>query len=80
MGERRRTGEVVALLDAINLRDVGMVQRRQNLGFALKPRQPLGILGEGGGQHLDCYITVEAGVAGTVDLTHAARPNGATIS
>ena len=53
-----------------------MVQRGQDLGFALQTGQPVGILRQGRRQHLDGYITVEIGVSGAVDLAHAAGAEG----
>lgn len=36
-----------AILHAVNLRDIRKIQRRQNLGFALKSRESFGILRRG---------------------------------
>ena len=47
IGERRtldqlhhQAGDAAAFLEAVNLRDVRVVQRRECLGLALEPRQP----------------------------------------
>jgi hypothetical protein len=53
-----------------------MIQRRQNLGFALKSREPFRILCKGCGQNLDCYFAVELRVFGSINLTHSTRANG----
>jgi hypothetical protein len=42
------------------------------LGFALETCQRLGIVRELGGEHFDRYCAAEPGVAGAVDLAHAA--------
>ncbi len=39
-------GDAVGLLEAVNARDVGMIQRGEQLRFALEPREPVGVLGE----------------------------------
>ena len=65
-----------ALLDAVDGSDVGMIQRRQHLRFALEARHVLRVAGQGGGQHLDGDVAFELGVAGAIDLAHAARAEG----
>ncbi len=59
-------------LTLLSLPDVRVVQRREDLGFALEASQPLGVVGEQVGQDLERHVAVELGVAGAVDLTHAA--------
>jgi hypothetical protein len=63
------------ILEAVDLGDVGVIQRREDVGFALEPRQPFGIVGEERRQDLDGDIAVELCVACPVDLAHAARAN-----
>jgi hypothetical protein len=58
--------------EAVNVRDIGMVQRRESLRFACEARQPIGIGGEGVGQHLQCDVAIEPGVARAEHLAHAA--------
>jgi len=79
--ERQRTLQVGAfdqfhderaLLDAINRRDIGMIQRGQHLGFALESRHVLRIVGQGRGQDLDRDVAVQLGVVGAINLAHAA--------
>ena len=55
------------------MRDVGMVERRQHLRFALEPREPFGIVRRTVRQDLDGDVAIELRVAGAVDLAHAAR-------
>jgi hypothetical protein len=38
---QRERAYIARLLDAVNVRDVGMVERGQHFGFGLKPRQPI---------------------------------------
>ena len=54
-------------------RDVRMVQRGEHFGFALEARQPLGIGGDGRRQDLDGDVALQLGVAGAIDLAHAAN-------
>ena len=53
-----------------------MVQRREDLRFALEPRQALGIVRERVGQDLDRDVAIELRVAGPIDLAHAAGAEG----
>ena len=62
----------VALLEAVDLRDVGMIQRREGLGLALESRQALGVGGEGRRKDLDRDVAVEPPVVRAVDFSHAA--------
>ena len=45
--------DVGCLLEAVDRGDVGMVERREDFGFALKAREAIRIAGHRGGQHLD---------------------------
>ena len=64
-----------ALFHAVDLRDVGMVQRRENFGLALKPRETLRVLSESRRQNLDRYFAIKLGVSGPIYFAHAARAN-----
>ena len=59
------------LLEAMDGGDVGMIQFRQDLGFALKAGQPFRIVGKLIGQDLDRHLTIELRVGSTVHLSHA---------
>jgi hypothetical protein len=61
---------VAGRLEAIHLRDVGMVQRRQRLGFAFEAAQAIGIPRDGFGQDLNRDVPVEDRVASPIDLAH----------
>ena len=50
-----------------------MIQRREHLGFALEPREPIGIAHEGLGQHLDRDIAIQPRIARAIHLAHTAR-------
>ena len=49
-----------------------MIERGQDLRFALEAREPLGIRRKRVGQDLQRDVALQAGVARAVDLTHAA--------
>ena len=65
-----------AIFEAVDLRDVGMVQRGERLRLALEPGEPLGILRERVGQDLDRHVATERRVARAIDLAHAAGAEG----
>jgi hypothetical protein len=52
--------------------DVGMVQRRKHLRFAAEPGEPIGIGRHAIGKDLQRDVAIEFGIAGAVDLAHAA--------
>ena len=60
------------LLDRIDRDDVRVVEGGDGARFALKAREPLGIARQFGRQHLQRDVAPELGVAGTIDLAHAA--------
>ena len=62
----------LAPLQSVDCPDVRMVQRRQDLRFALEPREPVRIGRHRRGQHLDRDVPLQAAVARTIDLPHAA--------
>ena len=63
-------------LQPIDVRDVRMVQRREQFGFPLESHEAIGVAGHRGGQHFDRDLTLQAGVGGAVNLSHAADPEG----
>ena len=64
--------DAVRFFEAVDGGDVRMVQRGEHPGFALKPREPLRVGGEGLGQDLDRDVAIELRVARAIDLAHAA--------
>jgi hypothetical protein len=48
-----------------------MIERREDLGLALKSRQPIRIVSHRWRQHLDRDLPFQIGVDGTIDLAHA---------
>ena len=63
----------IALLEAVNLRDMRVVQRRQDFGLTLESRQPLRVRRNRRGQHLDRNGTLQVGVRRPIHLPHAAH-------
>jgi hypothetical protein len=49
-----------------------MVQRGQDLGFAMEAREAIGIRGDGCRQQLDGDLPFQPRVGGAIDLAHAA--------
>ena len=50
-----------------------MIERGEDFRFALEAREPLGIGGDGRGQHLDRDGPLQVGVGGPVHLAHPAH-------
>ena len=49
-----------------------MIQRREDFGFALEAREPIGIRGERGRQDLDGDLALQLRVGRPIHLAHAA--------
>ncbi len=60
------------LFETVDARDVRMVERGEQSRLALEARQPLGLLRERRGQHLDRHLASQPRVARAVHLAHAA--------
>jgi len=65
-----------AFFHAVDLRDVGVIERGQYLCFALEACEALRVLGERRRKNLDRYVAIELGVVCAVDFAHTARPDG----
>ena len=63
----------VALLQAVDRGNVGMVQRGQHLRFTPEARHAFGVSSEYLGQGFQRHIAPELGIPGAIDLTHSAR-------
>ena len=59
--------------EAVDVRDVRVIDGRQRLRFACEPREPLGVAGERVGQDLQRDIAIELRIARTEYLAHPAR-------
>ena len=65
--------DAVGLLQAVDLRDVRVVERGEDFGFALEAGQPLGIRRHRRGQDLDRDRSLQVRVGRAIDLAHAAH-------
>jgi hypothetical protein len=61
--------------EAVDRRDVRMIERRQRLRLALEAGEPLGILRERIRQDLERDLPAKAGVGGAIDRAHTALAN-----
>jgi hypothetical protein len=63
----------LSVLQAINRRDMRMVQRSQHVRFAFESGQARRIARELRRQDFDSHFPAELGIAGAINLAHAAR-------
>ena len=66
----------VDLFQPVDRGDVRVVERGEEPRLALETGQPFRVAGEGVGERLDGHVAAEPGVAGAVDLAHAAGAEG----
>jgi hypothetical protein len=62
---------LICFFQAVDLRDVGAIERRQRLRLAREARQPLRIGGKRLWQDLDRDVAIQPRVARPIDLAHA---------
>ena len=55
----------------MDVRDVRVVQRREGLGFACEPSQPIGIVRKRVRQDFERDIAIQLRIARAIDLSHA---------
>ena len=75
--QRRR---IAAVFEAVDLRDVRMVQRCKHFGFTLEPRKPFRIGDERLGQNFQRNVALQLRIARAVDLPIPPAPMGAMTS
>src|SRR5262249_30094036 len=63
----------VPFLEAVNRRDVRVIEGGNELRFALEARLPIRFKSKRSGQNLQRHVAVELGIPRAVDLTHSAR-------
>jgi hypothetical protein len=68
--------DAVRLLDAVDRRDVRVVERGEQLRLALEAGEPLRVGANRLRQHLDRHLAPQARVARAVDLTHPPGAEG----
>src|SRR5262249_25617298 len=66
---------VTALFQIVYGRDVGMVERREDLCLALKAREAIGICCERIGKDLQGDVAIELGIARAIHFSHPACPD-----
>ena len=64
--------DTVGFFETVDVRDVGMIQRRESLRFAREPREPFRVAGEQVGQYLHRDLAIELRIARTEYLAHPA--------
>ncbi|MEO6236337.1 MAG: hypothetical protein ABIQ52_05015 [Vicinamibacterales bacterium] len=60
------------LFEAVNMRDMRMVEGGEYFRFAREPREPFGVARERLRQNLQRHVAIQRRVAGAIDLAHAA--------
>ena len=70
---RPKSSTLVRFLQAVNVGDVGVIERGQRYGLALKAGYPVGIAAELRREDFDCNVTLQLRVAGAIHIAHAAR-------
>ena len=64
--------QLARFLQAVDDTDVGMIERRQQLRFPLKPAQHLAIPDEPLRQNLERHLTAQLSIGGPIHCTHSA--------
>src|SRR5258705_5849025 len=64
------------IFQAVDMRDVRMIEGRERLRFAREACQAIGIAGEGVRKDLERDVAIQLRVAGAIDLAHPARAEG----
>src|SRR5262245_37357464 len=65
-------GEIRCLLNAVDGRDVRVVEGSEDFGFALKAPEAIRIAGHRGGKYLDRHRPLQIAIGRAIDLAHAA--------
>src|SRR5262249_16228073 len=60
-----------AVLDAVNMRDVGMIQRCEDFGFPLEANHASGIAGKHFGQYLERNLSFQFCILSAIHFAHA---------
>ena len=64
------------VLEAVDVTDVRVIQRREHLRFALEAREPIRIARDRCRQDFDRDVAIQLRVAGAIDFAHAAGADG----
>ena len=68
--EKRRAA---GFFEAVNRGNMRMTERRERLRLSLEPGDAIRVTGHRVGQRLDGDVTLQPGIAGTIDVAHPAR-------
>ena len=63
----------VGFFDGVHRHDVGVIERRDGLGFSRESRATVGVIGQLRRQDLEGDLAIEPRVLGQIDLAHPAR-------
>ena len=74
-GDSPVADETVGLFEAVDLGDVRMVERREELCFAFESAPSIAIVREGSRHHLESDVALQPSVGGAIDLAHSAFGN-----
>jgi len=72
----REEANVVLLVDAVDPGDVRMIERGERLGFSFEAPEPLFVVGQLLGQHLDRNFAIEPRIPRSIDLPHPPGSEG----
>ena len=61
-----------AFFHSVDGRDIGMIERREHLGFPLEARHALGVVRERLRQDFDRHVAAQLGIGGAIDFAHPA--------
>ena len=67
-----RAMRAVRLLDAVEVRDIRMIERGENFGLSLKAGKPFRVAGDVRWKQLQRDLPLQHGVGRSVDLAHPA--------
>ena len=83
VGERRAVDEFqhepvrgAGILEAVDVTNVRVIQRREHLRFPLEAREPIRIARDRFGQDFDRDIAIQLRVSGSIHFAHAAGADG----
>ena len=68
--------DTVGFFETVDLRDVGMIQRGEGLGFAREPCEPFGVARERVRQDFDRDVAIQLRIARPIHLAHTPGPKG----
>ena len=64
--------DAIHFFQAVDVRDVGVIERGEDMSFATETCEPIRIAGDTGQQHLDRHVPVQLRVPCAIHLAHTA--------